>query len=202
MATKRKFGIKYAFPITLVSLVGFWFVITLVLFFTDGSMSKLYKDIGALPWKRPDYTVSIPASELHSHDDIMAAVKATQKCYEEEWYSYNGTYILQLGYSEELNELKKDENEGEWIYLESYMYTGYGNSVNPEDQGKYHKAYWAVEKQPVGSWLCRGCTPMDDDKESTLTEFSDEPFNIDLDEVKEMMDDNAEKIKEATDSLR
>ena len=82
------------------------------------------------------------------------------------------------------------------------MYTGYSKRVAKYGNGRYHHTYWAVQKQPDGTWLCRGCAPMDDDKESTLTEFSDEPFNIDLDEVKEMMDDNAEKIKEATDSLR
>lgn len=180
MAAKRKLGIEYTFPITLVSLVGVWFVITLMLFFTGGAAVKLHKDIGATPWKQPELAIKINDSYLHKQKDISAAIDATRKLYSEEWYTYNGTYMLMLSYSDELNELKKDENEGEWIYLGAYMYTGYGNKVNPEDQGKYHKAYWAVEKQPDGSWLCHGCAPLDEDEYATACEDLSKYFDLSI----------------------
>ena len=163
MASKKKIGIEYVFPVTLVSLLGVWFIIMLVLSFTQGSVMKLYKDIGATPWKKPNTVISIGGSKLHSHKDIMSAVKATQELYEDEWYTYNGAYLMQLSYFDEFNELKKDENSGEWIYLGATMYTGYGSNVSEADKGKYHEAYWAVEKQPDGSWVCYGCEKLTED---------------------------------------
>jgi hypothetical protein len=165
MASKKKIGIEYVFPVTIVSLLGVFFIIMVVLSFAQGTIMKLYKDIGATPWKKPKTEITVPESELHSRDDIMSAVEATKKLYEDEWYTYNGAYLMQLSYCDELNELKKDENSGEWIYLGATMYTGYGSDVSEADKGKYHEAYWAVEKQPDGSWVCHGCAPINESKQ-------------------------------------
>ena len=159
---KLKRPIEYIIPITMISMLTVWFIYTLVMCYSRGTMLKLYRELGVTPWKKYDTVVSVPESELHSRDDIMAAVRATQKLYEDEWYTYNGVYLLQLSYSDELNEKKKDENDGEWIYLDAEMYTGYDSSVAKYGKGTYHTAYWAVEKQPDGSWLCRGCGKLKD----------------------------------------
>ena len=129
----------------------------IMILFSFSSAAQLYADIGALPWHDPEIKGSLTGSERHSQNDINAAWKAAIRTYKDEWHTYNGIYMLELNYIKQFDDEKQDENDGDWIYFTSVMYTGYGSDVAEENKGKRHDVYWAAEKQPDGSWLCHGC---------------------------------------------
>ena len=155
MEPKKKLSVSHAFPLALIILNAFIGVVLII--FSFSSASRLYRDIGALPWRDPKIQEIIYPSASHSSEDIALARDAVIRTYEDEWHTYNGVYMLELTYYDDFDAEKQDENDGEWIYFKSRVYTGFGSDVAKENKGRRQYVYWAAEKQPDGSWVCHGC---------------------------------------------
>ncbi|MBQ8966374.1 hypothetical protein [Ruminococcus sp.] len=161
MDRQKKLGFGEILPLTLISAVLVCLVLSIALSITKGSVYRLYKDIGATPWHRPETVTSAEKSARYSDEDISKAMEAALKVYEEKWYTYNGVYLLELRYEDDFSESRQDENAGDWIYLRSRVYTGYADTVEERFRGKFHEdAYWAVEHRADGTWVCHGCADM------------------------------------------
>ena len=160
--TKPGKRFSYIFPITLLAANAVACIVITVMLLADGTALKLYKDIGAVPWHTPAVETKIGSSETFSEEDINSAIKVTVKKYEDEWYTYNGTYLLELTYDEEFcTEINEKHSQGGRIYFAAKMYTGYGDDVAEENKGIFHyDAYWGCEKKPDGSWECLGCAQL------------------------------------------
>ena len=146
MDRQKKLGFGEILPLTLIFAVLVCLVLSIALSMTKGSVYGLYKDIGATPWHRPETMTSAEKSARYSDVDISKAMEAALKVYEEKWYTYNGVYLLELRYEDDLR---------------SRVYTGYADTVEERFRGKFHEeAYWAVEHRADGTWVCHGCADM------------------------------------------
>lgn len=155
---RRRIRAAYAVPLAILAAVALCMTAAAAAAVRSSGLLRLYREIGATPWHRPKTNISSESSERYSDEEIRSAIDAALDTYERDWYSYNGTYLLELSYDDEFSENRQDENEGDWIYLRSVMFTGYDKEILPENRGVYHDdAYWAAERQADGSWICRGC---------------------------------------------
>lgn len=137
-----------------------WLVIISLLVYDrfDGCF-KLYREIGATPWHRPDTEVTADHSDRWSDGEISSAQLAAMEKYESEYYSYNGLYLMKLIYDDEFSCEKQDKSQSNFIFFRSEMKTGYSYDMKNSSYGKDNDitdGYFTVEHMPDGSWKCHG----------------------------------------------
>ena len=173
---KERSGIdpKFILPIVILIINIVFCVISVNDVVTKSKEMMLYRAIGATPWHKPEIEQDIEKSEIFSEDDINTAVQLTTEKFYNEWYTYNGTYLLKLSYSDDFNrKICKIKGYDDMLCLPAKMFTGYGDTVAEENKGKYHEnVFWGIQKQPDGSWKCLGCAQIP--KEYYYDDISDE----------------------------
>lgn len=153
---------SWTLAVTLGGLAGVTAVMVIisVVFGRFGGCIRLYREIGATPWHRPETVITADHSEHFTDEEINAAIQTVMGLYENEWYSYNEVYLLELtyddGFSESLREDNKDGNDR--IYLRSVIKTGYSYDMEGTwGKGRvYEYGYWTLDRLSDGSWECRG----------------------------------------------
>ena len=126
---------------------------------------RLYREIGASPWTRPETLVVADSSERWSDGAISKAQLAAIDTYENRYYTYNGAYLMKLIYDDGFNSSKQNSGSGEFVYLRSEIRFGYSRDVvkgsctvfpNAAKGATISDGYWTVEHMPDGSWYCHG----------------------------------------------
>lgn len=158
-----KKGAKRMSAIARGALLLVWLVIISILAYDrfDGCF-KLYSEIGATPWHRPDTEVIADHSECWSDGEIGSAMLAALQKYESDYYSYNGLYLMKLIYDDEFSCEKQDkiqDGREKFIFFRSEIKTGYSYDMKNSSYGKANDitdGYFTVEHMPDGSWKCHG----------------------------------------------
>ncbi|MCR5122853.1 MAG: hypothetical protein K6B74_10575 [Ruminococcus sp.] len=138
-----------------------WLVIILTLAHDKlGGCFRLYREIGATPWNRPETVMEQEFSARRTSGEIKSAMLAVMALYESEYYSYNGVYLTKLVYEDNFSIEKEVGGQGRFIYIKSVIKTGYSYEIGkvgkndiPAGKGMtYDDGYWTVEHLPDGSW--------------------------------------------------
>lgn len=159
--TPRKNGKKQMSAIIRGIILFVWLIFIAILAHDKlGGCFRLHNEIGATPWKRPETVMTAEPSDRWSSGEIKSAMLAVMALYESDYYSYNGVYLMQLVYTDIFSLEKETDGQGNLIYINSEIKTGYsyeigkaGKNEIPAGKGMtYDNGYWTVEHLPDGSW--------------------------------------------------
>jgi len=139
------------FCVMIAAIIG----IILAINFTNNAI-KLYNDIGATPFKRPETDISAGSSARHSDEDIQSAMDTILSEFDNDWDNYNRQYLLKLWYDDEYSEFHEDGDSNKISFL-STIYVGYSYNVIDLTKGQtYDNWQWHLIKNDDGEWEIKG----------------------------------------------
>ena len=117
-----------------------------------GCFVRLYTEIGATPWSVPEVNVTLAESDIYTADDLRSAADTALEAYKDEWYQYNGFYLLELEYTGSDRIITEDGQE--ILYFKAVTFAGIDTGWDPE-RAYDRTGHWTVEKKD-GKWVSRG----------------------------------------------
>lgn len=154
-------NVKNVFVGVLLFIVGIVVLVAVILLINwIRNGVKLYNDIGATPFYRPETEISADKSDVYSDNDIQLALETVKTDFENNYEDgYGGMYLLKIWYDDEFSngyiscyEKSCDGQTKPRIYIRAHLYAGFKeDGTGWGSFSLYTAGYWTLERNDENS---------------------------------------------------